>query len=167
DQVPRLNVLDLQRLIRTIPKPVIAMVNGYAIGGGHVLHVICDLTIASENATFGQTGPKFGSFDAGYGAGYLARMVGHKRAREIWYLCRQYSEKDVDDMGIVNTVVALDKLEEETLQWCSEILEKSPTALRFLKASFNTDTAGLAGLQQMGGDATLLYYTTDQAKEGR
>jgi len=167
DEIPRLNVLDLQRLIRTIPKPVIAMVNGYAIGGGHVLHVICDLTIASENATFGQTGPKVGSFDAGYGAGYLARMVGHKRAREIWYLCRQYSAEEAYEMGMVNTVVPLEKLEEETLQWCEEILEKSPTALRFLKASFNADTDGLAGLQQMGGDATLLYYTTDEAKEGR
>src|SRR5690625_2047175 len=167
DEIPRLNVLDLQRLIRTIPKPVIAMVNGYAIGGGHVLHVVCDLTIASENATFGQTGPKVGSFDAGYGAGYLARMVGHKRAREIWYLCRQYSAQEAYEMGMVNTVVPLEKLEEETLQWCEEILEKSPTALRFLKASFNADTDGLAGLQQMGGDATLLYYTTDEAKEGR
>ena len=164
DQIPRLNVLDLQRLIRTIPKPVIAMVNGYAIGGGHVLHVICDLTIASENAKFGQTGPKVGSFDAGYGAGYLARMVGHKRAREIWYLCRQYTAAEAYEMGMVNTVVPLEKLEEETLQWCSEILEKSPTALRFLKASFNADTDGLAGLQQMGGDATLLYYTTEEAK---
>lgn len=167
DHVPRLNVLDLQRLIRTIPKPVIAMVNGYAIGGGHVLHVVCDLTIASDNAKFGQTGPKVGSFDAGYGAGYLARMVGHKRAREIWYLCRQYTAQEAFDMGMVNTVVTQDKLEEETMQWCSEILEKSPTALRFLKASFNADTDGLAGLQQMGGDATLLYYTTDEAKEGR
>src|SRR5699024_8217499 len=163
DQVPRLNVLDLQRLIRTIPKPVMAMVNGYAIGGGHVLHVVCDLTIASDNARFGQTGPKVGSFDAGYGAGYLARMVGHKRAREIWYLCRQYTAQEAFDMGMVNTVVTQDKLEEETMQWCAEILEKSPTALRFLKASFNADTDGLAGLQQMGGDATLLYYTTEEA----
>ena len=167
DQIPRLNVLDLQRLIRTIPKPVIAMVNGYAIGGGHVLHVVCDLTIASDNARFGQTGPKVGSFDAGYGAGYLARMVGHKRAREIWYLCRQYSADEAYEMGMVNTVVPLEDLEKETLQWCEEILEKSPTALRFLKASFNADTDGLAGLQQMGGDATLLYYTTEEAKEGR
>ncbi len=167
DQIPRLNVLDLQRLIRTIPKPVIAMVNGYAIGGGHVLHVVCDLTIASDNALFGQTGPKVGSFDAGYGAGYLARMVGHKRAREIWYLCRQYTAAEAYEMGMVNSVVPQDELETETLQWCEEILEKSPTALRFLKASFNADTDGLAGLQQMGGDATLLYYTTDEAKEGR
>ncbi|SMO89802.1 1,4-dihydroxy-2-naphthoyl-CoA synthase [Melghirimyces algeriensis] len=167
DQIPRLNVLDLQRLIRTIPKPVVAMVSGYAIGGGHVLHVVCDLTIAADNAIFGQTGPKVGSFDAGYGAGYLARIVGHKKAREIWYLCRQYNAQEALDMGLVNTVVPLEKLEEETIQWCEEMLEKSPTALRFLKASFNADTDGLAGLQQMGGDATLLYYTTDEAKEGR
>ena len=167
DQVPRLNVLDLQRLIRTIPKPVIAMVAGYAIGGGHVLHIVSDLTIAADNAVFGQTGPKVGSFDAGYGAGLLAEMVGQKRAREIWYLCRQYNAVEAYEMGLVNTVVPLEKLEEETLQWCSEILEKSPTALRFLKASFNAATDGLAGLQQMGGDATLLYYTTDEAKEGR
>ncbi|WP_170861763.1 MULTISPECIES: 1,4-dihydroxy-2-naphthoyl-CoA synthase [Virgibacillus] len=167
DQVPRLNVLDLQRLIRTIPKPVVAMVSGYAIGGGHVLHVVCDLTIAADNAVFGQTGPKVGSFDAGYGAGLLARMVGHKRAREIWYLCRQYNAEEAYEMGLVNTVVPLEKLEEETIQWCEEMLSKSPTALRFLKASFNADTDGLAGLQQMGGDATLLYYTTEEAKEGR
>lgn len=167
DQVPRLNVLDLQRLMRTIPKPVISMVAGYAIGGGHVLHVVSDLTIAADNAVFGQTGPKVGSFDAGYGAGYLARIVGHKRAREIWYLCRQYSAEEAYDMGLVNTVVPLENLEDETLQWCNEILEKSPTAIRFMKASFNADTDGLAGLQQMGGDATLLYYTTDEAKEGR
>ncbi|QGH34265.1 1,4-dihydroxy-2-naphthoyl-CoA synthase [Gracilibacillus salitolerans] len=167
DEVPRLNVLDLQRLIRVIPKPVVAMVSGYAIGGGHVLHVVCDLTIAADNAIFGQTGPKVGSFDAGYGAGLLARIVGHKKAREIWYLCRQYNAEEALDMGLVNTVVPLEKLEEETIQWCEEMLEKSPTALRFLKASFNADTDGLAGLQQMGGDATLLYYTTDEAKEGR
>lgn len=167
DHIPRLNVLDLQRLIRVIPKPVIAMVAGYAIGGGHVLHIVCDLTIAADNAIFGQTGPKVGSFDAGYGAGYLARIVGHKKAREIWFLCRQYNAQEALDMGLVNTVVPLDKLEEETIKWCEEILEKSPTALRFLKASFNADTDGLAGLQQLGGDATLLYYTTDEAKEGR
>ncbi|ENH97121.1 dihydroxynaphthoic acid synthetase [Gracilibacillus halophilus YIM-C55.5] len=167
DHIPRLNVLDLQRLIRVIPKPVIAMVSGYAIGGGHVLHVVCDLTIAADNAIFGQTGPKVGSFDAGYGAGLLANIVGQKKAREIWYLCRQYSAEEALDMGLVNTVVPVDKLEEETVQWCEEILEKSSTALRFLKASFNADTDGLAGLQQMGGDATLLYYTTDEAKEGR
>ena len=167
DQVPRLNVLDLQRLIRTIPKPVIAMVAGYAIGGGHVLHVVCDLTIAADNAIFGQTGPKVGSFDAGYGAGLLAEMVGQKRAREIWYLCRQYNAEQAYEMGLVNTVVPLEDLEKETIQWCEEILEKSPTALRMLKASFNAATDGLAGLQQMGGDATLMYYTTDEAKEGR
>lgn len=167
DQIPRLNVLDLQRLIRVIPKPVIAMVSGYAIGGGHVLHVVCDLTIAADNAIFGQTGPKVGSFDAGYGANYLARIVGHKKAREIWYLCRQYSAEEAEKMGLVNKVVPLDKLEEETVQWAQEILEKSSTAIRFLKASFNADTDGLAGLQQLGGDATLLYYTTDEAKEGR
>ncbi|WP_077625001.1 1,4-dihydroxy-2-naphthoyl-CoA synthase [Sediminibacillus massiliensis] len=167
DEIPRLNVLDLQRLIRVIPKPVVAMVSGYAIGGGHVLHVVCDLTIAADNAVFGQTGPKVGSFDAGYGAGLLARIVGHKKAREIWYLCRQYSAKEAEEMGLVNTVVPLEQLEAETVQWCEEMLEKSPTALRFLKASFNADTDGLAGLQQMGGDATLLYYTTDEAKEGR
>ncbi|WP_085521897.1 1,4-dihydroxy-2-naphthoyl-CoA synthase [Tuberibacillus sp. Marseille-P3662] len=167
EQVPRLNVLDLQRLMRTMPKPVICMVAGYAIGGGHVLHVVSDLTIAADNAVFGQTGPKVGSFDAGYGAGYLARIVGHKKAREIWYLCRQYSAQEAEDMGLVNTVVPLDQLEAETIQWANEILEKSPTAIRFLKASFNADTDGLAGMQQMGGDATLLYYTTDEAKEGR
>lgn len=167
DEIPRLNVLDLQRLIRFTPKPVIAMVAGYAIGGGHVLHIVCDLTIAADNAVFGQTGPKVGSFDAGYGAGYLARIVGHKKAREIWYLCRQYNAQEALDMGLVNTVVPLAQLEEETIKWAEEILEKSPTALRFLKASFNADTDGLAGLQQFGGDATLLYYTTDEAKEGR
>lgn len=167
DQIPRLNVLDLQRLIRMTPKPVIAMVAGYAIGGGHVLHVICDLTISADNGVFGQTGPKVGSFDAGYGAGYLARIVGHKKAREIWFLCRQYSAQEALEMGLVNTVVPLDRLEEETIQWAREMLQNSSTALRFLKASFNADTDGLAGLQQLGGDATLLYYTTDEAKEGR
>ncbi|WP_110927337.1 1,4-dihydroxy-2-naphthoyl-CoA synthase [Bacillus massiliglaciei] len=167
DHIPRLNVLDLQRLIRTIPKPVVAMVAGYAIGGGNVLNVVCDLTIAADNAIFGQTGPKVGSFDAGYGSGYLARIVGHKKAREIWYLCRQYNAQEALDMGLVNTVVPLDQLEAETVKWCEEMLEKSPTALRFLKAAMNADTDGLAGLQQMAGDATLLYYTTDEAKEGR
>ena len=167
DEIPRLNVLDLQRLIRTIPKPVVAMVAGYAIGGGHVLHVVCDLTIAADNAIFGQTGPKVGSFDAGYGSGYLARIIGHKKAREIWYLCRQYNAQQALDMGLVNTVVPLDQLEAETIQWCEEMLEKSPTAFRFLKAAMNADTDGLAGLQQMAGDATLLYYTTEEAKEGR
>lgn len=167
DEIPRLNVLDLQRLIRVIPKPVVAMVAGYAIGGGHVLHVVCDLTIAADNARFGQTGPKVGSFDAGYGSGYLARIVGHKKAREIWYLCRQYDAQEALDMGLVNTVVPLEQLEAETVKWCEEMLEKSPTALRFLKAAMNADTDGLAGLQQFAGDATLLYYTTDEAKEGR
>lgn len=167
DQVPRLNVLDLQRLIRTIPKPVIAMVAGYAIGGGHVLHIVSDLTIAADNAIFGQTGPKVGSFDAGYGAGLLAEMVGQKRAREIWYLCRQYHAEEAYEMGLVNKVVPLEELEAETIQWCNEILEKSPTAIRMLKASFNAATDGLAGLQQFAGDATLMYYTTDEAKEGR
>jgi len=167
DEIPRLNVLDLQRLIRAIPKPVIAMVAGYAIGGGHVLHVVCDLTIAADNAVFGQTGPKVGSFDGGYGAGYLARIVGQKKAREIWYLCRQYNAQQALEMGLVNAVVPLEQLEEETVKWCREMLEKSPTAIRFLKAAFNADTDGLAGIQQLAGDATLLFYTTDEAKEGR
>ena len=167
DNVPRLNVLDLQRLIRVIPKPVVAMVSGYAIGGGHVLHVVCDLTISADNARFGQTGPKVGSFDAGYGAGYLARIIGHKKAREIWDLCRQYDAEEALDMGLVNTVVPVDELEDETVKWCEEMMEHSPTALRLLKAGMNADTDGLAGLQQMAGDATLLYYTTDEAKEGR
>ena len=167
DEIPRLNVLDLQRLIRVIPKPVVAMVAGYAIGGGHVLHVVCDLTIAADNARFGQTGPRVGSFDAGYGSGYLARIVGHKKAREIWFLCRQYDAQEALDMGLVNTVVPYDQLEDETVQWCEEMLGMSPTALRFVKAAMNADTDGLAGLQQMAGDATLLYYTTDEAKEGR
>jgi naphthoate synthase len=167
DGVPRLNVLELQRQIRTMPKPVIAMVAGYAIGGGHVLHLVCDLTIAADNAIFGQTGPKVGSFDAGYGATLLARIVGHKKAREIWYLCRQYDAQQALDMGLVNVVVPLDRLEDETVQWAREMLEKSPLALRFLKAAFNADTDGLAGLQQLAGDATLLYYLTEEAKEGR
>ena len=167
DQVPRLNILDVQKQIRYLPKPVIAVVAGYAVGGGHVLHLVCDLTIAADNARFGQTGPMVGSFDAGYGASYLARVVGHKKAREIWYLCRQYGAQEALDMGLVNTVVPLDRLEAEALQWAREILEKSPTALRFLKASFNADTDGLAGLQQLAGDATLLYYLTEEAREGR
>jgi naphthoate synthase len=165
--VARLNVLELQRQIRLLPKVVIAVVAGYAIGGGHVLHLICDLTIAADNAIFGQTGPKVGSFDGGYGATYMARVIGHKRAREIWYLCRQYSAQQALDMGLVNTVVPLAKLEDEAMQWACEVLEKSPTAIRFLKASFNADTDGLAGLQQLAGDATLLFYLTDEAKEGR
>ncbi len=167
DHVPRLNVLDLQRQIRALPIPVIAVVAGYAIGGGHVLHLVCDLTIAADNAIFGQTGPRVGSFDAGYGATYLARVVGHKKAREIWYLCRQYSAQEALEMGLVNTVVPLDQLEETSVQWAREILEKSPTAIRFLKAAFNADTDGLAGLQQLAGDATLLYYLSEEAKEGR
>ena len=165
--VPRLNILDVQKQIRSLPKPVVAMVAGYAIGGGHVLHVVCDLTIAADNARFGQTGPRVGSFDAGFGASHLARVVGHKKAREIWYLCRQYSAQDALDMGLVNTVVPLDRLEAESIQWAREILEKSPTALRFLKAAFNADTDGLAGLQQLAGDATLLYYLTEEANEGK
>jgi len=167
DKVPRLNILDVQKQIRYLPKPVIAVVAGYAIGGGHVLHLICDLTIAADNARFGQAGPRVGSFDAGYGASYLARVVGHKKAREIWYLCRQYSAQEALDMGLVNTVVPVDRLEAESVQWAREILEKSPTAIRFLKAAFNADTDGLAGLQQLAGDATLLYYLTEEAKEGK
>ncbi|OFX27049.1 MAG: 1,4-dihydroxy-2-naphthoyl-CoA synthase [Armatimonadetes bacterium RBG_16_67_12] len=167
DKIPRLNVLDLQRLIRVIPKPVIAVVAGYAIGGGNVLVTVCDLTIAADNAVFGQTGPKVGSFDAGYGSTYLARIVGHKKAREIWYLCRQYNAQQALAMGLVNTVVPLDQLEAEAVKWAREILDKSPLAIRLLKAAFNADTDGLAGLQQLGGDATLLYYLSDEAKEGR
>jgi len=167
DGVPRLNVLELQRQIRTLPKPVIAMVAGYAIGGGHVLHLVCDLTIAADNAVFGQTGPKVGSFDAGYGATLLARIVGHKKAREIWYLCRQYDAQQALDMGLVNAVVPLEQLEIETVAWSREMLEKSPMALRFLKAAFNADTDGLAGLQQLAGDATLLYYLSAEGQEGK
>ncbi|MDP8959700.1 MAG: 1,4-dihydroxy-2-naphthoyl-CoA synthase [Actinomycetota bacterium] len=165
--VPRLNVLELQRQIRALPKPVIAMVAGYAIGGGHVLHVVCDLTIAADNAVFGQTGPKVGSFDGGYGATLLARIVGHKKAREVWYLCRQYTAHEALEMGLVNTVVPLERLEEETVAWAREILDKSPTAIRMLKRAFNADTDGLAGLQQLAGDATLLFYMTEEAQEGR
>ena len=167
DKVPRLNVLDLQKQIRSLPKPVIAMVAGYAIGGGHVLHVVCDLTIAAENAIFGQTGPKVGSFDGGFGAGYLARIVGHKKAKEIWFLCRQYNAQQALDMGLVNAVVPLDKLEETTVQWCKEILEKSPMALRCLKAAFNAETDGESGIQELAGNTTLLYYMTEEAQEGR
>ncbi len=165
--VGRLNVLDLQVQIRRLPKPVIAMVAGYAIGGGHVLHIVCDLTIAADNARFGQTGPKVGSFDGGYGAGMLARIVGHKKAREIWYLCRQYDAQQALDMGLVNTVVPLDRLEQETVAWADRMLEMSPLALRLLKAGFNADTDGLAGVQQLAGDATLLYYMSEEAQEGR
>jgi len=167
DGVPRLNALDLQRSIKYLPKPVIAMVAGYAVGGGHVLALLCDLTIAADNARFGQAGPRVGSFDAGWGATYMARVVGHKKAREIWYLCRQYTAQEAVDMGLANTVVPLDRLEEETVQWCRELLEKSPIALRFLKASFNADTDGLAGIQQLAGDATMLFYMTEEGKEGR
>jgi naphthoate synthase len=167
DGIPRLNVLDLQRQIRTLPKPVIAMVAGYAIGGGHVLHLVCDLTIAADNAVFGQTGPRVGSFDGGYGAGYMARIVGQKKAREIWYLCRQYNAQQALDMGLVNTVVPLERLEEETVQWAREILTNSPLALRCLKAAFNADTDGLAGIQELAGNATLLFYMSEEAQEGR
>jgi naphthoate synthase len=167
DTIPRLNILDVQKQIRYLPKPVIAVVAGYAIGGGHVLHLVCDLTIAADNARFGQTGPKVGSFDGGYGASYLASVVGHKKAREIWYLCRQYDAVQALEMGLVNTVVPLAQLEAESIIWAREILEKSPMALRFLKASFNADTDGQAGLQQLAGDATLLYYLTEEAKEGK
>ncbi|MBC8519518.1 MAG: 1,4-dihydroxy-2-naphthoyl-CoA synthase [Gammaproteobacteria bacterium] len=162
-----LNVLDLQRQIRTLPKPVVAMVNGYAIGGGHVLHLICDLSIASDSAIFGQTGPKVGSFDAGLGAGLLARTVGMKKAKEIWFLCRQYSAGEALDMGLVNRVVPADKLEEESIRWCQEMLQHSPTALRLLKAGFNADTDGLAGIQELAGNATALFYMSDEGQEGR
>ena len=165
--IGRLNVLDLQVQIRRTPKPVIAMVAGYAIGGGHVLHVVCDLTIAADNARFGQTGPKVGSFDGGYGAGLLARMVGQKKAREIWYLCEQYDAEAAERMGLVNKVVPLAELEAETVRWAKRMLEMSPLALRMLKASFNADTDGLAGVQQLAGDATLLYYLSEEAQEGR
>ncbi len=167
DTVPRLNVLDLQKLIRSIPKPVIAAVAGWAIGGGHVLHVVCDLTIAAENARFGQTGPKVGSFDGGFGASYLARIVGQKKAREIWYLCDQYDAKDALDMGLVNKVVPLDKLEDTYVEWARKIIAKSPLAIRMLKASFNAELDGQAGIQELAGNATLLYYLSDEAKEGK
>jgi len=167
DTVPRLNVLDLQKLIRSLPKPVIAMVAGWAIGGGHVLHVVCDLSIAADNARFGQTGPKVGSFDGGFGASYLARVVGQKKAREIWFLCDQYDAQEALDMGLVNKVVPLDKLEETTVSWCHKILEKSPLALRLLKSSFNAELDGQAGIQELAGNATLLYYLSEEAKEGK
>jgi naphthoate synthase len=165
--VPRLNVLDLQKKIRSLPKPVVAMVNGYAIGGGHVLHVVCDLTIASENAIFGQTGPKVGSFDGGFGSSYLARHVGQKKAREIWFLCRQYSAQEALDMGMVNAVVPLDRLEDEVVQWCEEMMEKSPIALRMIKCGLNAELDGQAGIQELAGNATLLYYFTEEAQEGK
>ncbi len=167
DGVPRLNVLDLQMQIRRIPKPVIAAVAGWAIGGGHVLHVICDLSIAAENARFGQTGPKVGSFDGGFGASYLARIVGQKKAREIWYLCDQYDATDALNMGLVNKVVPLEMLEQTTVEWCNKILEKSPIALRMLKSSFNAELDGQAGIQELAGNATLLYYLSEEGKEGK
>jgi len=165
--VARLNVLQLQRYIRTMPKPVIAAVAGYAIGGGHVLHVICDLTIAADNAIFGQTGPIVGSFDAGFGSSYLAAIVGQKKAREIWYLCRQYNAQQALEMGLVNTVVPVDELEDEAVRWAQEILEKSPIAIRFLKAGFNADLDGQTGIQVLAGDATMLFYMTEEGNEGR
>ena len=167
DGVPRLNVLDLQRLIRSLPKVTIALVAGYAIGGGHVLHLICDLTIAADNAIFGQTGPKVGSFDGGFGASYLARIVGQKKAREIWFLCRQYNAQEALSMGLVNHVVPIEKLEQEGIKWAQEILQKSPIAIRCLKAAFNADCDGQAGLQELAGNATLLYYMTEEGAEGK
>ncbi|MCL4125643.1 UNVERIFIED_CONTAM: hypothetical protein GTU68_015428 [Idotea baltica] len=165
--VNRLNVLDLQKQIRSLPKPVIAMVAGYAIGGGHVLHVVCDLTIAADNAIFGQTGPKVGSFDAGFGASYLANIIGQKKAREIWYLCRQYGAEEAEKMGLVNKVVPLDKLESETVSWCRDILKHSPIALRCLKSAFNADTDGQSGIQELAGNATMLFYMSEEAQEGK
>jgi len=167
DGIPRLNVLDLQKQIRSLPKPVVAQVAGYAIGGGHVLHVVCDLTIAGDNAIFGQTGPKVGSFDGGLGSSYLARIVGQKKAREIWYLCRQYNAQQALEMGLVNHVVPVDELEEETLKWCREMMNHSPLALRCLKAGLNADCDGQVGLLDLAGNATLLYYMTEEAKEGK
>ena len=167
DQVPRLNVLDLQKMIRSIPKPVIAAVAGWAIGGGHVLHVVCDLTIAADNARFGQTGPKVGSFDGGFGASYLARIVGQKKAREIWYLCDQYDAEEADKMGLVNKVVPLNELEEAYVAWGLKMIKRSPLALRMLKSSFNAELDGQAGIQELAGNATLLYYLTEEAKEGK
>lgn len=167
DGVPRLNVLDLQKQIRSLPKPVVAMVAGWAIGGGHVLHVVCDLTIAADNAMFGQTGPRVGSFDGGFGASYLARSVGQKKAREIWFLCRQYDAQQALSMGLVNTVVPLEQLEAETVKWCREMLALSPLALRLLKSSFNAELDGQAGVQELAGNATMLYYMTEEGQEGR
>ncbi len=167
DGVQRLNVLDLQRQIRTLPKPVIAMVAGYAIGGGHVLHMMCDLTIAADNAVFGQTGPRVGSFDGGYGASYMARIVGQKKAREIWFLCRQYDARQALEMGLVNTVVPLAALEMETMKWCREILANSPMAIRCLKAALNADCDGQAGLQELAGNATMLFYMSEEGQEGK
>lgn len=166
DGVPRLNVLDVQKQIRSLPKPVIAMVNGYAIGGGHVLHLMCDLTIASDNAIFGQTGPKVGSFDAGFGASYLARIVGQKKAREIWFMCRQYSAAEAERMGMVNKVVSFEELEDEVVRWAEKMMEHSPLALRMIKAGLNAELDGQAGIQELAGDATMLYYMLDEAQEG-
>ena len=167
DGVPRLNVLDVHKAIRSLPKPVIAMVNGYAIGGGHVLHVVCDITIASENARFGQTGPKVGSFDAGFGSSYLARCVGQKRAREIWFLCRQYTAQEAYQMGMVNKVVPLEQLEDETVEWCKVMMMRSPMALRMIKRGLNAELDGQRGLMELAGDATLMFYMMDEAQEGR
>lgn len=166
DGVPRLNVLDVQKQIRTLPKPVIAMVNGFAVGGGHVLHLMCDITIASENAMFGQTGPKVGSFDAGFGASYLARIVGQKKAREIWFMCRLYTAQQAEQMGMVNKVVPFVKLEDEVVDWAETMMERSPLALRMIKAGLNAELDGQAGIQQLAGDATMLYYMLDEAREG-
>ena len=167
DGVPRLNILDVQKQIRYMPKPVIAMVAGYAVGGGHVLHMLCDLTIAASNAKFGQTGPNVGSFDGGWGASYMARIIGQKRAREIWFLCKFYSAKKALDWGLINEVVDYEKLEETTIKWSQKILEKSPLALRMLKGALNADCDGQAGLQQLAGDSTMLFYMTEEAQEGR
>lgn len=167
DGVPRLNVLDLQKLIRSIPKPVIALVAGYAIGGGHVLHVVCDLTIAANNAIFGQTGPKVGSFDGGFGASYLARLVGQKKAREIWYLCKQYSAQEALNMGLINKVVPISELEKEGVEWAKQILQHSPMAIRLLKSAFNAELDGQSGIQELAGNATLLYYMSEEAQEGK
>ncbi|MDX2087230.1 MAG: 1,4-dihydroxy-2-naphthoyl-CoA synthase [Kofleriaceae bacterium] len=167
DGIPRLNVLDLQMRIRYLPKPVVAMVAGYAVGGGHVLHLVCDLTIAADNAKFGQTGPRVGSFDAGFGSSYMARIVGQKKAREIWFLCREYGAEEALAMGLVNTVVPLAELEATTIQWCREMLHHSPTALRFLKMAMNADCDGQAGMMAFAGSATLMYYTTDEGREGK
>ena len=166
DGIPRLNVLEVQKQIRSIPKPVIAMVNGFAVGGGHVLHLMCDLTIASENAQFGQTGPKVGSFDAGFGASYLARVVGQKKAREIWFLCNLYSAAEAEQMGLVNKVVPFDELEDEVVAWAQRMMEHSPLALRMIKAGLNAELDGQAGIQELAGDATMLYYLLDEAQEG-
>jgi len=167
DGVPRLNVLDLQKLIRSLPKPVIALVAGFAIGGGHVLHVVCDLTIAADNAIFGQTGPKVGSFDGGFGSSYLARIVGQKKAREIWYLCEQYNAEEAKEMGLVNKVVLIEELEKEGVKWANKILQHSPMSIRLLKSAFNAELDGQAGIQELAGNATLLYYMSEEAQEGK